>query len=47
MKNSPDLIHKYSVPIEFLNERTFSFRVICEHLQDILSRQSGNKAIFE
>ncbi len=35
MKNSPDLIHKYSVPMEFLKERTFSFGVICEHLQDI------------
>ena len=34
-KNSPDLIHKYSVPIEFLNERIISFGIICEKLKDI------------
>lgn len=35
MKNSPDLIHKYSVPMEFLKERTFSFWIIWEYLQKI------------
>lgn len=35
MKNSPDLIHKYSVPIEFLNERIISFGIICEKLKVI------------
>lgn len=35
MKNSPDLIHKYSVPMEFLKERIISFGIICEYLQKI------------
>lgn len=35
MKNSPDLIHKYSVPMEFLEERTFSFWIIWSYLQKI------------
>jgi|GEM_PF-1173611 len=40
MKNSPNHIHEYRVPMDFLKERAISFWIICEYLQKVYQDDS-------